>query len=270
MTQGFRFNEKYLSQIPALQLLISLGYEYLPSEAVQKQRRGKLSNVLLEDVLYSQLKKLNRITFKGQEYLFTEANIQEAIQRLKNLRYDGLLKTNEEIYDYLTLGTSLEQTIEGNSKSYSLRYIDWRNWQNNTFHVAAEFSVERTRSTETARPDIVLFVNGIRFAVIECKSPKTEVEQAISQCIRNQRDEFIPKLFTYTQLLLATNKNSARYARAAIAICDIIRGQVIVDWVNNEDVQKDMMNQIDDYLYDVVRDQHGIQLSHDEMDEIIQ
>ncbi|MDK3159870.1 type I restriction endonuclease subunit R [Kamptonema cortianum] len=212
MTHGFQFNEKYLSQIPALQLLISLGYEYLPSEIVQKQRRGKLSNVLLEDILDSQLKKLNRITFKGQEYLFTEANIQEAIQRLKNLRYDGLLKTNEEIYDYLTLGTSLEQTIEGNSKSYSLRYIDWRNWQNNVFHIAAEFSVERTRSTETARPDIVLFVNGIPFAVIECKSPKTEAEQAISQCIRNQRDEFIPKLFTYTQLLLATNKNSARYA----------------------------------------------------------
>ena len=27
---GFRFNEKYLSQIPALQLLINLGFEYLP------------------------------------------------------------------------------------------------------------------------------------------------------------------------------------------------------------------------------------------------
>jgi type I restriction enzyme R subunit len=212
MTQGFQFNEKYLSQIPALQLLVALGYEYLPPEAVYLQRRGKLSNVLLEDILCNQLQKLNRITFKGQEYLFSEANIQEAIQRLKNIRYDGLLKTNEEIYDYLTLGTSLEQTIDGNSKSYSLRYIDWRNWQNNVFHVAAEFSVERSRSTETARPDIVLFVNGIPFAVIECKSPKIEVEQAVSQCIRNQRDEYIPKLFTYTQLLLATNKNEVKYA----------------------------------------------------------
>lgn len=208
----FQFNEKYLSQIPALQLLINLGYEYLPPEEVQRQRRGKLSNVLLEDILCNHLQELNRITFKGQEYLFSEANIQEAILRLKNIRYDGLLKTNEEIYDYLTLGTSLEQTIDGNSKSYSLRYIDWRDWQNNVFHVTAEFSVERTRSTETARPDIVLFVNGIPFAVIECKSPKIEVEQAVSQCIRNQRDEYIPKLFTYTQLLLATNKNEVKYA----------------------------------------------------------
>jgi len=44
----FKFNEKYLSQIPALQLLINLGYLYLsPSEALT-QRQGKAGNVLLE------------------------------------------------------------------------------------------------------------------------------------------------------------------------------------------------------------------------------
>ncbi|MBD2302217.1 type I restriction endonuclease subunit R [Nostoc sp. FACHB-190] len=208
----FQFDEKCLSQIPVLQLLINLGYNYLTPEEIKSQRRGKLSNVLLEDILSKQLQEINRITFKRQEYQFSEANIQEAILRLKNVRYDGLLKTNEEIYDYLTLGTSLEQTIDGSSKSYSLRYIDWRNWQNNVFNVTAEFSVERTHSTETARLDIVLFVNGIPFAVIECKSPKIEVEQAVSQCIRNQRDEYIPQLFIYTQLLLATNKNEVKYA----------------------------------------------------------
>ncbi len=210
--QGFPFSEKYLSQIPALQLLVNLGYEYLPPEEALAERQGKLSNVLLENILRQQLKRLNRITFKNREYLFSEENIQSAIQKLKNVRYDGLLKTNEEIYDLLTLGTSLEQTIDGSTKSFSLRYIDWKNWQNNVFHVTAEFSVERTRSTETARPDIVLFVNGIPFAVIECKSPKIEVEQAVSQTIRNQRDEYIPKLFTYTQLLLAVSKNAAKYA----------------------------------------------------------
>ena len=58
----------------------------------------------------------------------------------------------------------------------------------------------------------MLFVNGIPFAVIECKSPKVEVAQAISQTIRNQRDEYIPRLFTYAQMVLALNKNEARYA----------------------------------------------------------
>lgn len=53
----FRFNEKYLSQIPALQELIVLGYEYLSPEQALAMRGGKTSNVLLESVLRDQLKK---------------------------------------------------------------------------------------------------------------------------------------------------------------------------------------------------------------------
>jgi len=210
--KGFRFNEKYLSQIPALQQLINLGFEYLAPEQALAARQGKTGNVLLEEVLRGQLKKINRIQHKGQEYLFSEENIQSAIEKLISVKYDGLLKTNEAIYDLLTLGTAMEQTVQGDSRSFNLHYIDWQDSGANCFHVTAEFSVERRRSTETARPDIVLFVNGIPFAVIECKSPKVEVEQGISQSIRNQRDEYIPKLFTYSQLVLAVNKNEARYA----------------------------------------------------------
>jgi type I restriction enzyme R subunit len=214
---SFRFNEKYLSQIPALQLLINLGYLYLsPSEALG-QRQGKAGNVLLENILREQLKQINRIQYKGREFLFSEENIQSAIQKLKNVQYDGLLRTNEVIYDLITLGTAMEQTIEGDSKSFNLHYIDWRNPARNVFHVTAEFPVERTRSAETARPDIVLFVNGIPLAVIESKSPKVEIEQAVSQSIRNQGDEYIPKLFIYAQLLMGINKNDARFATAGSA-----------------------------------------------------
>lgn len=211
---GFPFEdkEKYLSQIPALQLLINLGYAYLTPEQALAARGSKPGQVLLEEVLRERLKRINRIQYKGQSYLFSEENIQTAIQRLKNVKYDGLLKTNEAIYDLLTLGVALEQSIEGDSKSFTLNYIDWKNPANNVFHVTAEFPVERTRSVETCRPDIVLFVNGIPFAVIECKSPKVEVGQAVSQMIRNQREEYIPRLFTYTQLLVGVNKNAGRYA----------------------------------------------------------
>ncbi|MDP2215811.1 MAG: type I restriction endonuclease subunit R [Methanolobus sp.] len=213
----FETNEKALSQIPAVQLLINLGYEYLsPGEAL-KERQSRTSNVLLESILRSQLKKINRIQYRGNEYLFSEENIQSAIEKLKNIRYDGLLKTNEMVYDLLTLGTAMEQTLEGNSKSFNLNYIDWRNPGKNSFHVTVEYSVQRTRSTDTVRPDIVLFVNGIPFCVIECKAPQVDIGQAVSQSIRNQTDEHIPKLFTYTQLLLAINKNSAMYATVASA-----------------------------------------------------
>jgi len=210
----FRYSEKYLSQIPALQVLITLGYEYLSPKKALVLRGGKQSNVVLESILYDQLQKFNRIHYKGNEYHFSEANIQEAIQKIKNVKYDGLLKTNEAIFDLITLGTALEQTIEGNSKSFTLNYIDWETPSNNVFHVVPEFTVERNRSVETARPDIVLFVNGIPLVVIECKSPNVEIEQAVSQNIRNQGDEYIPKLFTYVQLVLGVNKNTSRYATA--------------------------------------------------------
>jgi len=212
MTDSFRFNEKYLSQIPALQLLVNLGFNYLRPDEALAERGGRLANVLLENILRDRLKKLNRIRYKGGTYLFSEENIQTAIQRLKNVKYDGLLRTNEAIYDLLTLGVALEQSVEGDQKSFTLNYIDWRDPANNVYHITAEFSVERTRSHETARPDLVLFVNGIPFAVIECKSPKDEVAQAVSQTIRNQRGEYIPALFTYIQLVIGVNKNEGRYA----------------------------------------------------------
>ncbi|MDY0376135.1 MAG: hypothetical protein RBQ72_10455 [Desulfobacterium sp.] len=44
---NFQINEKHLSQIPAVQLLMAMGYEYiLPKEALA-ERQGRTSNVLL-------------------------------------------------------------------------------------------------------------------------------------------------------------------------------------------------------------------------------
>ena len=49
--------------------------------------------------------------------------------------FDGLVRTSEQIYDLLVLGKAMEQTIEGDTKSFTLQYIDWRNPENNVFHV---------------------------------------------------------------------------------------------------------------------------------------
>ena len=132
---------------------------------------------------------------------------------LKNIHFDGLVRTNERIYDLLSLGRSFEETIKGNTKSYTLNYIDWNNIENNVFHVTEEFEVECVDGRRDRRPDIVLFINGIPFAVIECKRPdkKESIKEAISQHIRNQKPEEIPKLFIYTQLLLVVNKNEGKY-----------------------------------------------------------
>lgn len=211
--------EDYTSLVPALQLLNNIGWKYLtPSEAVE-WRGGRLSGVLLDAVLEAQLRKFNRIRFRGQEHPFSESNIHTAVMALKDVVYDGLVRTNEKLYDLLCWGKSLQQSISGDTKSFPLKYIDFKNPENNVYHVTDEFVVERAGSHETRRPDIVLFVNGIPLVVIECKRPdlKDGLEQAVSQQIRNQRDDEIPKLFLYSQLLLAVSKNEAKYATTGTA-----------------------------------------------------
>jgi type I restriction enzyme, R subunit len=208
----FQTQEVFLSQIPAVQLLVNLGWQYLSPLDALAARGGKRANVLLDDVLRAQLKRINSIQYRGAVHPFTEENVHAAIQRLRAVPNDGLQRSNEAVYNLLTLGISLEQTVDGDTKAFSLRYIDWQHPENNVWHVTPEFAVERTRSLETARPDLVLFVNGIPLATIECKAPSETLEQGISQTIRNQTEEFIPALFHHVQLVLATNRNSARYA----------------------------------------------------------
>lgn len=207
------FQEAHISQIPAVQVLQQLGYGYLSPEEVALERRGKTRHVLLEGILASQLRRLNRIRYKGREVPFSDENIAKAVEVLREVPFDGLVRTSEKVYDLLTLGKSLDQTVDGETKGFTLRYIDWAHPRNNTFHVTAEFEVERTGSHETRRPDIVCFVNGIPFVCVECKRPdeKKAIEVAITQNLRNQQEDEIPRLFIYTQLVMGLSKNDGVY-----------------------------------------------------------
>ena len=208
------FQEKLISQLPAVALLQNLGYEYLSPEKAVEARGDRRGSVLLDKILTEQLRRQNAILFRGRTYPFSEGNILAAVQALKDIVDDGLLPTNEKAYDLLCMGKSLQQSIEGDTKSFQLNYIDWEHPENNAYHVTEEFVVERSGSQETRRPDIVLFVNGIPLVVMECKRPdlKDPIGQAVSQQIRNQQQDQIPRLFFYSQLLLAVSKNEASYA----------------------------------------------------------
>mgnify|MGYP002754456752 CR=1 FL=1 len=212
------YREEIISQIPALQLLINMGYQYLSSEEALAMRGNKYSNVLLEPILKAQLAKINRIHYCGEDYAFSDENIHAAVVALKELpTQEGFMAVSQQVYDLLTLGKSFEQTIGGSKKSYSFRYIDWEVPENNVFHVSEEFQVTRTARNDYYRPDIVLFINGIPIVVIECKSNviKNPITEAISQHLRNQKDDGIRELYQYSQLLLALSVNEARYATTA-------------------------------------------------------
>jgi len=210
------FKEDHISQIPALQMLVNLGYTYLSPAEADRQRGGKTTNVLLEDILRKQLKEINSIRVSATKTsIFTDENIERGILALKNLPMnEGYIAACEKAYNLLTLGQALEQSVDGDKKSFTLQYIDWKNISNNVFHVTEEYSVMRSTSKEHYRPDLVLFVNGIPLCIIECKRPdmKEPLKQAISQHLRNQQEDGIRSLYVYSQLILSIATQEAAYA----------------------------------------------------------
>ncbi len=213
------FKEDHISQLPALMLLMKLGYTYLTPDEALAMRGGKTSNVLLEEVLRNQLRRINSIRVnRNKEELFSEQNIENGVLAIRNIPMEGgYLNGNEALYNLLTLGKAFEQSIDGDKKSYTMRFIDWERPERNVYHVTEEFAVTRTGMADTYRPDIVLFVNGIPLVVIECKRPdiKGALEQAISQHLRNQKDDGIRSLYLYSALLLSIGNSYGAYGTTA-------------------------------------------------------
>jgi len=58
-------------------------------------------------------------------------------------------------------------------------------------------------------------------------------------------------------------------AGAAIAMVSIVRALKVVNWTENVDVQNAMRNQMDDYFFDVVRDEQGVAIEPVKLDAIV-
>lgn len=211
------FTEDSVSQLPALHLLQKLGWELLTPAQALKLRGGRKGEVLLRPILEQQLAAINSFDYRGRSYSFDRSAIEEGIRSLTNLGDDGLVRTNEKVWELIRFGKGIPQTVDGDTKSYTLHYVDWDHPELNSYHVSDEFTVDSFGTTKSRRPDLVLFVNGIPFAVIECKRPgdvggDDPLEQAISQQLQNQREGEIPRLFHYAQVLMGLAVNQAAYA----------------------------------------------------------
>lgn len=212
-----KFQEEYSAKIPALALLCNLGWTFLPPDAALTARGGKTSEVVLRDVLHTELKK-RRFTFAGSEHALSEQSIGSIVAEICSPALnEGLAVANEKIYNHLLYGISVTEFINGKKANPTIALFDWYRPENNSFLFTEEFNVLRTGGVEHRRPDIVCFVNGLPLVVIEAKRPDSNakkgptVEEGISQNIRNQRNDEIPQLFAYSQLLLSINGTEGRF-----------------------------------------------------------
>lgn len=195
------FDEASSSQIPAILQLINMGYTYIPRHEVDAHRDGK-NQYILRDIAHKAIRAINPPEI-------SDKSIDEALFALEKIKLDdGVVKASEDVFSDLLGGRAVSEIIDGKRTSPQLKFIDWKEPENNLFHVVAEFELEEDQNR---RPDIVLFVNGIPFAVIENKKASVSVDEAVSQMIRNQKFSQTPKFFLFPQILIATNINQIKY-----------------------------------------------------------
>ena len=194
------FDEASYSQIPAIVQLCGLGFDYINREKIRELRDGK-SQYILRSIAKDALSKINPD--------ISEKSIIDAIVELENVKMDaGIKQASEDIYINLLAGVAVSEFIDGKKVSPQMKFIDFEHPENNKFHVAAEFELSELLDR---RPDIVLFVNGIPLAVIECKKASVPVDEAVHQLVRNQAGSNTPKFFLFPQLLIATNGQALKY-----------------------------------------------------------
>ncbi len=206
-----QFDEARQSQLPMVELLVNMGYKYISAGEVLRQRGGDAGNFILKEIASEALMRINGYEYKGEVVKFSEKDVWDSVNELESLPFEGLIDTSRHVYNTImptSGGRTIKVTHDGKSQSKNFRFIDFKNPENNTFHVTVEYVAI---GKETIRPDIVCFVNGIPFVVIENKKSGTPVEKAVEQMIRNQGVEKCPRFFAFPQLLVGTNNKVFRY-----------------------------------------------------------
>ena len=202
-------NERPESQERALKVIEKLGYTIIPRSDAEQKRASRRA-VLLEDELRTYLSR-QTYPYNGEKRFFSGGSIAAAVRAVNAQSGAGLYAANKEFYDLLCSGKSLEETLpNGTRQSFDISYLDFEHPENNIFQVTDEFEVERPNG-KFARPDLVVFANGLPLVVIECKKSGIDVMEGVSQNIRNQAEDYIPQLFRYSQLVMAVNPDKVLY-----------------------------------------------------------
>ena len=196
-------NEETLVELPAIEYLTSnLGYAFIEGDKLTPEygERDTLSEVILTKRMRVSLKKLNP--------WITDENADKVIRkfiRAESLGV-GLLEINKNIYDYIVqLQLTVDQVIDGKKETHTVKLIefDLDKISNNDFLVTRQFVIKGQQ--ETIRPDIVVFINGMPIAVLECKSPFKETNS----------NENVGKYDAFQQLRRYMNGRDANFIEGA-------------------------------------------------------
>lgn len=202
------YSEDQLVEQPAVGLFSALGWETLIASEEVFGKDGTLSRETKSDVVLTEQLKAALITLNPT--IIDSMAILSAIDEITRDRSAmGLAAANKEIYDLLKEGVpvSIPDNEQGGQKTVRLRVVDWENPENNNFLLVSQFSV--SGPLYTCRPDLVGFVNGLPWVVIELKKPGVPARNAFDENLTHYKNQ-IPNLFWYNALMIASNGSDSR------------------------------------------------------------
>lgn len=201
------YTEDQLVEQPAIGLFAALGWQTVsvleesfgPSGTLGRETKGE---VVLVERLRGALIQLNN----GLPAEAIQAGIDELTRDRSAMSLEA---ANREVYRLLKDGipVSIPDHENGGQKAERLRVVDWESPEQNDFLLVSQFTV--VGNLYTCRPDLVGFVNGLPFVVIELKKPGVPARNAFDDNLSHYKQQ-IPALFWYNAFLIASNGAQSR------------------------------------------------------------
>lgn len=199
---SYGYSEETLVEVPAIELLQKrLGWGYQSARDDNLLGRETKGDAYLPDRLRHSLETLN----PGAPASAIDSAFDEIV---RDRTAQGIANANREVMTLLKEGVKVELAGKnGATTPERLRVIDWENPSNNDFLVVNQFSV--TGSLYTRRPDIVCFVNGLPWIVIELKKPGVSARAGFDDNLRAYKED-VPQLFWSNVVIMASNGSETK------------------------------------------------------------
>lgn len=204
------YTEDSLVEQPAIQLFAELGWETLIASEEVMGASGTLGRETKSEVVLTV--RLRNVLTRLNTSLPPEA-INAAVDELSRDR-SAMLPTaaNRELWALMRDGVkvSVPDLLRGGQKDERVRVVDWDNPAANDFLLVSQMTI--VGQLYTCRPDLIGFVNGLPWVVIELKKPGVPAKQAFDGNLTSYKhaQNGVPALFCSNALLIASNGTDSR------------------------------------------------------------
>ncbi|NJW54350.1 type I restriction endonuclease, partial [Salinimicrobium oceani] len=170
--------------------------------AAVQDERDDITDTVLKTRLRSAIKRLNP--------WINENNLEKVFNRITTVVGTSVMEINQEIWETIRGGTiTVKQRIGASEDFYPVHFIDYQDHTNNDFLVINQ--IKYHGKYQHSVPDIMVYLNGMPIAVIECKSPTAQNAWDKAFYDLKYYQENSEKLFHFNQICVGLWKDGGRY-----------------------------------------------------------